>query len=271
MARAAVVQLNSKPDVNQNFLTLESFFAQATEQGAELILLPENFAWLGVDTTVRFNLAELEGKGEIQNKLSRLAKQYGIWIVAGTMPIKTVPPRVRASCFVFDHKGKQVARYDKVHLFDVRVTEQEFYQESASIEPGKKLVVVDTPVGRIGLSVCYDLRFPELYRELTLQGAEIFTIPSAFTETTGMAHWSTLLRARAIENLTYVLAANQTGTHEGNRKTYGHSMIIEPWGKIIGELQRDEGLVVSEIDLDHLRKLRQQFPCNDHHVLPASC
>jgi nitrilase len=168
---------------------------------------------------------------------------------------------------VYDHEGKQVARYDKIHLFDVQVSEQEEYQESLLIEPGIRVVVVDTPVGAIGLSVCYDLRFAELYQQLVLQGAELFVVPAAFTALTGEAHWEVLLRARAIENLSFVLAANQYGHHDNGRDTYGHSMAVDPWGKVIDQKKTGIGLLTIPIDVPPIHQLRKQFPCLEHHVL----
>lgn len=190
-----------------------------------------------------------------------------MWVIAGTLPLKGLQDRVKTSCLVFDDEGRCAARYDKIHLFDVRVSEQEAHQESATIERGDEVVVVDTPVGRVGLTVCYDLRFPELYRQLVLRGAELFTVPSAFTAVTGVAHWEVLLRARAIENLCYVIAPNQGGLHENGRQTYGHSMIVEPWGKVVAQQENGVGMLTADIDLQRLQQLRRQFPCNDHHVL----
>ena len=219
MANLALVQMNSSASVKKNLDELEKLLAQARDEHIDLVALPENFAFMGLKETDKLAIAESFGHGEIQQAISRLAKQYNLWILAGTIPIKTASDRVRASCLVYDNQGKCAARYDKIHLFDVRVSETEAHQESLTIEPGDELVVVDTPVGRIGLSVCYDLRFPELYRQLVLKGAELLSVPSAFTAVTGAAHWDVLLRARAIENLCYVLAPNQSGLHENGRKT----------------------------------------------------
>lgn len=267
MHRVAVVQMVSSTDVNDNLAKLGSLFAQAAESGAKLILLPENIAFMGRHETDKFRIAEAFGCGLIQDTLSQLAKRYGIWTIAGTIPIKAANNRVKACSIVYDEKGICVARYDKIHLFDVRVSATESHQESLTIERGDRVVVVDTPVGRVGLSVCYDLRFPELYRQLVLQGAELLVVPSAFTAITGLAHWDILLRARAIENLCYVLAANQGGVHENGRSTYGHSLIVDPWGRVLVELAQGMGVAVADIDLAQLNQLRQQFPCNDHHVL----
>lgn len=267
MTRAAVIQMVSSAKVDSNLTSLQPYFLSAQEAGAALVVLPENFACMGMLEADKLAIAEAYGAGIIQHRIAQLAKQFKLWVIAGTIPIKGSGSRVKSSCLVYDSQGICVARYDKIHLFDVCVSGKEVYQESLAIEPGDKLVVVDTPIGHVGLSVCYDLRFPELYRQLTQQGAELFAVPSAFTAATGVAHWDVLLRARAIENLSYVLAANQGGLHDNGRHTYGHSMIVEPWGNV-GVLQTQEtGVVVADIDLQGLRQLRQQFPCNEHHVL----
>ena len=270
MARVAVVQMVSSANVKENLIALDTFFLSAREYGAELLVLPENFAFMGMSETDKLKIAEDYGHGEIQQAVIALAKRYGIWVVAGTIPLRCSNKQVHASCMVYDDRGACVARYDKIHLFDVRVSENEAHQESLTSARGDKLVVVDTPVGRVGLSICYDLRFPELYQQLVLKGAEILTVPSAFTAVTGMAHWAILLRARAIENLCYVLAPNQGGVHANGRSTHGHSMIIEPWGKILNEKHSGSGIIVDDIDLQRLQQLRRQFPCNDHHVLYGS-
>ncbi len=267
MARVAVLQMVSTPNVKDNLNHLDRMFLEAREDGAALLVLPENFAFMGMHETDKLRVAEDFGHGEIQRTLNQLAKRYRLWVIAGSIPLKSAGKRVRASCLVYDDNGVCVARYDKIHLFDVRISPEEAHQESLTIEPGDTPVVVDTPVGRVGLSICYDLRFPELYRQLLLKGAELFTIPAAFTAVTGMAHWETLLRARAIENLCYVLAANQGGVHVNGRNTHGHSMIVEPWGRVINEHHHGAGIIVADIDLPRLRQLRLQFPSNEHHVL----
>lgn len=267
MKRVALVQMVSSAKIAENLRQVEQYMLQAHKEQAELVVLPENFAFMGLKEIDKRQIAEDYGQGPIQDKISQLARQLGLWVVAGTIPIKSGGTKVRASSIVFDAKGMKVARYDKIHLFDVRVSEQEAHQESLTIERGHELVLVDTPVGKIGLTVCYDLRFPELYQQLQLLGAQLFTIPSAFTAVTGLAHWEILLRARAIENLSYVLAPNQGGYHENGRTTYGHSMIVEPWGKVLAHKDIGSGLVIAEIDLQRLQQLRRHFPCVDHHVL----
>ena len=267
MSKVAVVQLVSGSTVQDNLKQLPALFTQACEQGVSLIVLPENFAFMGVAECDKLAIAEILGQGEIQAFLQNLARSFQMWIVAGTLPIRASKTHVTASSLVYNDQGVCVARYDKMHLFDVNVTPEESYQESRTIVPGTELVVVATPIGKIGLSVCYDLRFPELYRALVAQGAQILVVPAAFTAKTGLAHWQVLLQARAIENLCYVLAANQGGYHENGRQTYGHSMIVDPWGKVLASLEQGAGLVMTEINLPQLYALRQSFPCLKHRVL----
>lgn len=267
MGRVALIQMVSSAKVAENLAYVEQLMIMAKEKETSLVVLPENFAFMGLNDTDKFQIAESYGQGAIQEKISQLAKNLGLWVVAGTIPLKGTGSKVRASSIVYDDKGLKVARYDKIHLFDVRVSEQEAHQESSSIERGSELVVIDTPVGKIGLTVCYDLRFPELFEHLMAKGAQLFTVPSAFTAVTGLAHWEILLRARAIENLCYVLAPNQGGQHENGRQTYGHSMVVEPWGKVVVQKEVGTGLVTADIDLQRLQQLRRHFPCVDHHVL----
>ena len=267
MAKVALVQLVSSAKTAENIAMVEQLMRQARDEQAKLVVLPENFAFMGFNDTDKFQIAEVYGQGPIQQKISQLAKDLNLWVIAGTLPIKGTGARVRATCLVYDNHGLSVARYDKIHLFDVRVSEHESHQESLTIEPGKDLVVVDTPIGKIGLTVCYDLRFPELFYQLSLKGAQIFTVPSAFTSVTGLAHWEVLLRARAVENLSYVLAANQGGQHANGRHTYGHSMVVEPWGKVIAQIESGPGVIIADIDLQRLHSVREHFPSVNHHVL----
>lgn len=267
MPRVALVQMVSSADVADNLQQVERLMIQAKAEDVQLVLLPENFAFMGQHETDKLSISEHYGQGPIQDKISQLAKKLGLWVIAGTIPLKGSGSKVRASCLVFDDQGLCVGRYDKIHLFDVAVSPQETYLESSTIERGHDFAVVDTPVGKIGLTVCYDLRFPELYHKLMSQGAELFTVPSAFTAITGLAHWEILLRARAIENLSYVLAANQGGRHENGRSTYGHSMVIGPWGEILAQHKVGAGVVIASIDLHTLHQLRKTFPTVDHHVL----
>lgn len=268
MPIAAVIQMCSSDQISENLLNIDSYLQHAKAAGAVLVLLPENCFFMGIGEEDKYNIGETFNNGSIQAWVSQRAKALRLWIVVGSMPIKGMGKRVRASSLVFDERGRCVARYDKIHLFDVCVSKNEQHQESRTIERGNELVVVDTPIGRLGLSICYDLRFPELYQALACRGAEIFAIPSAFTAVTGLAHWEVLLRARAIENQCYVLAANQWGAHTNGRQTYGHSLIVEPWGKIIACQPEGAGMVYADIDRQQQARLRQQFPCGQHHVLP---
>lgn len=267
MATAAVLQLISSKNVFDNLMRVENFLKEACEQEIKVVVLPENFALMGACENDKIALAALFEQGLIQSHLSTCARRYDLWIIAGTIPIKTAGNRVRSACLVYDNKGGCVARYDKIHLFDVLINKDESYQESSNIEPGCDITVVDTPIGRVGLSICYDVRFPELYRRLVEKGAELLSIPSAFTETTGKAHWEILIRARAIENLCYVLAPNQGGKHDNGRTTHGKSMIVGPWGEILSQATEGIGMISAEIDLPQLRRIRQQFPTINHHVL----
>lgn len=267
MPQIAAAQMVSSSSIINNLEQVEQFFIAANTMEIDLLVLPENFAFMGKGENDKLKIAEKYLMGEIQEKISYFAKHYGLWVIAGTLPLQGLNNKVRASCLVFDDKGFCVARYDKIHLFDVVVSDEERYEESATIERGEELVVVDTPIGKIGLTVCYDLRFPELFQYLVYRGAEIITVPSAFTALTGAAHWEPLLRARAIENLSYIVAPNQGGLHENGRQTYGHSMIIDPWGRILSCCEENQGLISTAIDLQELRQLRRRFPTNEHHVL----
>ena len=269
MSHAAVIQMNTRDDVHTNLDAAARLLKQAVGEGAQLAVLPENFAFMGARENDKLAHAEDPGRGLIQDFLSKTAQTLKLWIVAGTMPLKAPDGRVFAANLVFDASGAQVARYDKIHLFDVAVGD-ETYRESASIAPGAvRTVVMGTPVGRVGLSVCYDLRFPELYRALAAQGAEILCVPSAFTARTGAAHWEVLLRARAIENQCHVLAPGQCGTHPGGRKTHGHSMIVDAWGTVLAQKSDGEGAVVAEISRTQRDELRQTFPVLKHRRLPS--
>lgn len=270
MGLVAVVQMVSSSNIKNNLNALEGYCKRAADEGVALLALPENFAFMGLDERDKCKQAEVYGQGDIQQTVSRFAKHFGLWIVAGTIPLKAKGSRVTSSCLVYSNDGECRARYDKIHLFDVSLPNKETYQESQTVAPGQDVVTVDTPVGCLGLTVCYDLRFPELYHKLLTKGAEIFVVPSAFTAVTGAAHWEVLLRARAIENLCYVLAPNQGGLHDNGRKTYGHSMIIEPWGGILNEQLSDDGLISADIDLHRLHLLQNQFPSHKHHVLNES-
>ena len=266
----AAIQMQSGADLAANLAAAGRLLAAARAQGARLAVLPENFALMGARETDKLAVAEAPGGGPIQQFLSDRARSLGLWIVGGTAPLKTGEAnRVAAACLVYDDTGKPVARYDKIHLFDVEVPESgEKYRESASIAPGPlQPVVVDTPLGKLGLSVCYDLRFPELYRALAKAGAQILSVPSAFTQRTGEAHWDVLLRARAVENQCYVVAPGQWGQHPGGRRTYGHSLIADPWGRVLAQRPEHEGVVCAEVPREALEKIRRSFPVLDHRRL----
>jgi predicted amidohydrolase len=264
-ATIAAIQMASSPNVSSNLLEAERLVGSAAGQGAKLAVLPENFALMGLNESDKLAVAEPEGAGPIQDFLSRAAERYKIWLVGGTMPIQAADGKVRAACLVFDDKGRRVGRYDKIHLFDVSVPgTDESYQESATIEAGEDALVVDTPFGRLGLSVCYDIRFPELYRQMAATGMDILAVPSAFTARTGAAHWEILVRARSVENLCYTIAANQGGFHMNGRETFGHSMIVDPWGSVLSSLAQGSGVVTAEFDRDRLEKVRASFPALEH-------
>jgi nitrilase len=256
----------SGPNVGANLLEAERLIGEAVKQHARLIVLPENFAIMGKTETDKLKVSERDTDGVIQAFLSRQAAMHNVWIVGGTIPINaTSRERVRAACLLLDANGRQVARYDKIHLFDVTLDEgRELYSESQTIEPGDQVVVTETPLGRIGIAVCYDLRFPEMFRYMLNEGVEIIVLPAAFTALTGKAHWEVLVRARAIENLCYVIASAQGGRHVNGRETYGDSMIVDPWGKILDRLARGPGVVVADIDRKRMTELRRSFPAIEH-------
>lgn len=266
MRKCAAIQMASSPNISSNLLAADKLIAEAAKAGAKLVALPENFALMGEHETDKIKVKEVDGSGPIQNFLASAAKKYGVWIVGGTIPIAgTDNNKVRAACLVYNDNGERIARYDKVHLFDVNVPgTNEVYRESDSIEPGTEPQVFDTPFGKVGLAVCYDLRFPEIFRKMARQGVEILVVPSAFTAETGAAHWEILLRARAVENLCYVIAPNQGGFHLNGRRTFGHSMIIDPWGVVLDCYKTGSGFVMAEIDRDRLEKVRGAFPVLNH-------
>lgn len=267
MPIAAAVQLNSVADRDRNLEKALVLLKEAALAGANIAFLPENFAYMGKHDADKLAIAELDGDGPIQNFLAQTARELGLWIVAGTVPIVVLddPGRVWPACIVYDAEGERVAHYDKIHLFDVEVPGGERYQESQTMKAGELTpVVVETPVGVVGLSICYDVRFPELYRALVSLGADVLSIPAAFTEGTGRAHWETLLRARAIENQCYVIAAAEEGTHASGRRTWGHSTIINPWGEVLGMLGSGEGIVTAPIDLPLVASTRARFPALSH-------
>jgi predicted amidohydrolase len=269
MPLIAAIQMTSGPDVSANLRDARALLEQAAQRGAKLAALPENFSFMGLSDADKRRVAEDEGGGPVQDFLAQTARRLGMWIVGGTMPLRGAGDgRVAAASLVYDAAGERRARYDKIHLFDVHVPErEERYRESAHVAPGSSLELVETPAGRLGLSVCYDVRFPELYRRLSAAGAELLSVPSAFTEPTGRAHWEPLLRARAIENLCFVVAPAQSGFHANGRETYGDSMIIDHWGRVLARLPRGRGCITAQIDLERQRRDRGSFPALSHRVL----
>ena len=269
MSIVAAIQMASGPNVKANLEEAEKLINTAVQQDAELVVLPENFAIMGMSEVDKVAIAEKYGEGPIQKFLSQQASKHGIWIVGGTIPIDaSVTGKVYSACLLYNDSGEVVARYDKIHLFDVVLEDNdESYNESETIESGDDVVVADTPFGKIGLAVCYDLRFPELFRAMADVGMEICVLPSAFTSLTGRAHWEALIRSRAIENLCYVIAPDQGGYHMNGRETHGDSMIVDPWGVVLNRLPHGTGVVVSDIDLDQLSKTRKNFPALQHRRL----
>jgi len=271
MNKVAAIQFASGTDVKANLDTVAGLVAQAAGQGTKLVVLPENLALMGRQDTDKLAFAEAEGSGPIQDFLAQLAADHQVWLVGGTIPLHSEPGKVYASCLVYDDQGRQAGRYDKIHLFDVDVPgSAEQYRESATITPGDRLLVLDTPLGRLGVAICYDLRFPELFRQMADAGMDILAVPAAFTAKTGAAHWELLLRARAVENLAYVVASGQGGRHENGRETYGNSMIVDPWGTVLARLDTEPGVVVAEIDPEGQRHKRAVFPALSHRRLDST-
>lgn len=263
--KIAAIQMASGPYVSANLSEAERLIEIAANQGAKLVVLPEYFAIMGLKETDKVAMREEEGKGPIQTFLSKIAKKHKIWLIGGSVPlVSNFPNKVRNSCLVYDDKGYQVARYDKIHLFGLDLG-NEHYHEEKTIESGNAIKVVDTPFGKIGLSICYDLRFPELYR--AMGEVNIIVVPSAFTDTTGKAHWETLIRARAIENLSYVIAPAQGGYHLSGRETHGNSMIVDPWGVILDRLPRGSGVVISTFNPKYQESLRKSLPVLKHRTI----
>ncbi len=269
MFRAVAVQMASGTNIRANLSEAEKHIHKASEAGAKLVVLPENFAFMGMHDSDQLEIAEIEAEGPVQAFLSEQAKKHAIWLVGGTLPLKSEDTgKVYSACLVFNDKGEQVARYNKIHLFDVSLAEHnETYHESEYVMAGDTPLLVETPFARIGVAICYDLRFPELFRRLVNMGAEVIVVPSAFTAITGAAHWEVLLRARAIENLSYIVAADQGGYHVNGRETHGDSMIVNPWGDILQRLEHGTGVVTAEIDIDSLKHLRQTFPVLEHRKM----
>lgn len=266
MTTIAAVQFSTLNTLEDNINQVEKYIQEAAEGGARCIVFPEEFLTLRLTVPQKHAFAEPYQNGPVQSKLSQLAKRYDIWLVGGTLPIQTDnPQKYYSSCIVWNNQGKTVARYNKIHLFDIDIAGGESYRESEQIEAGKDLVIIPTPFGKMGIAICYDLRFPELFRYFALNGVDIIILPSAFTQTTGKAHWEILLRARAIENLSYVVAANQVGIRLSGYGTHGHSMIVNPWGEVLTTLQDDSGIIMANIDLDKTDKIRERLPALKHY------
>jgi predicted amidohydrolase len=269
MSTVAAIQMTSGHSVEDNLDAAAKLLREAKEAGAELACLPENFSFIGLKDADKLAVAEADGSGPVQQFLSETARALGLWILGGTTVIKgDSARRVSNTSLLVDAQGKRVARYDKIHLFDVAIPgRNEQYLESTHVTPGRKVVVADTPVGRLGLSVCYDMRFPELYRELVARGAQWLAMPAAFTVPTGRAHWETLLRARAIENLCYVVAPAQWGTHSSGRETYGDTLIVDYWGQVLARLPSGIGVITAQFDLERQAETRARFPALENRRL----
>ena len=263
--KVAAVQMVSGPEVAENLAVAGELIAQAAAEGARLVALPEYFCILGMRDRDKVEVREADGQGPIQDFLAAAAAKNKVWLVGGSAPLACADPdKVRNRCLVYDDAGRRVARYDKIHLFGFDLGSERF-QESRSIEPGAEVVTLDTPFARLGLSICYDLRFPELYRRMG--AVDLILVPSSFTATTGKAHWEMLLCARAVENQAYILAPAQGGHHKNGRDTWGHSMVIDPWGKVLAVRDSGPGVVVAEVDHAEIARVRQILPALTHRVM----
>ncbi|MCU7798727.1 MAG: carbon-nitrogen hydrolase family protein [gamma proteobacterium symbiont of Lucinoma myriamae] len=290
MAKVAAIQMASGPNVSANLSEAKRLIADAVKQGAKLVVLPENFAHMGMSELDILDVSEdyisadestEQAKAPIQNFLSAVAKEEKVWVLGGTIPLKANHAadvelsgenreKILSACLLFNDEGKMAARYDKIHLFDVDLGDQGgAYNESAYTQAGDKVVVVDTPFGKLGLAICYDLRFPELFRDMVSQGVEVLGLVSSFTATTGKAHWEVLNRARAIENLCFVISSAQGGYHVNGRETHGDSMIVDPWGGVIDRLPHGSGFAIADIDTETLQQTRKNFPVLEHIKLPC--
>ncbi|HET9652154.1 MAG TPA: carbon-nitrogen hydrolase family protein [Usitatibacter sp.] len=265
MFRVAAIQMASGPHVAANLQEAQRLIELAAATGARIVALPEYFAIMGMKDTDKVKAREKDGQGPIQDFLAAQARRHRIWIVGGSVPLEaTTPDKVRNTCLVYNQDGERVARYDKIHLFGFDMGHERFTEER-TIEPGSQVCTVDSPNGRIGISICYDLRFPELYR--AMGEVDLIMVPSAFTETTGKAHWDTLVRARAIENLAYVVAPAQGGYHVNGRETHGHTMIVDPWGIVLDRLPRGSGVVVAGVNPTYQAKIRRSLPALTHKTV----
>ncbi len=289
MTKVAAIQMASGPNVSANLCEARRLISDAVKQGAELVVLPENFAHMGMSEKDILTIAEHSiqddqsadsesgsASNPIQTFLSSVAKEEKIWIVGGTIPLFSnndfsgSSDKILSACLLFNDQGEVVSRYDKIHLFDVDLGGQcGSYNESAFTQAGDKVVVVDTPLGKLGIAICYDLRFPELFRDMVSQGMEVLCLVSSFTATTGKAHWEVLNRARAIENLCYVVSSAQGGYHVNGRETFGDSMVVDPWGGILDHLSSGSGFAIAEIEASHVQKTRKNFPVLEHIKMPC--
>ncbi|MDY0012473.1 MAG: carbon-nitrogen hydrolase family protein [Rhodocyclaceae bacterium] len=261
----AAIQTVSGPDVDANLQRVDGLIGEAARAGARLVALPEYFALISADEAAKVALREPDGAGPVQRFLAEAARRHRVWLVGGTLPLEAGDPgKVKNSCLVFDDQGRRVARYDKIHLFGFQ-RGQERYDESATIEAGGEVVTFDGPCGPTGLSVCYDLRFPELFR--AMGAVNLIVLPAAFTHTTGKDHWEVLLRARAIENQCYVLAPAQGGVHPSGRRTWGDSLLVDPWGQVVARLAEGWGVVLGAVDPARIAAIRQSLPALDHRRL----
>ncbi len=270
MLKVACIQLTSGADLLENIEKVENLLKQAAESGAKFIFTPENSFLMEAGTKNHEIYKQEEHPAVIAS--SDMAKKYGVWLLIGSVAVAGSDNKNYNRSLLFNPAGEIAAQYDKIHLFDVEVGDGQTYRESAKMIAGDKAVIADMPFAKLGMTVCYDLRFPQLYRALAKAGANIITVPAAFTQVTGQAHWHVLLRARAIENACFIVAPAQTGTHAGGRKTYGHSLIINPWGEIIADAGTEEGIITAEIDLSEVAKIRANLPSlqHDRDFLPAT-
>ncbi|MBF0462758.1 MAG: carbon-nitrogen hydrolase family protein [Magnetococcales bacterium] len=264
---AAVIQLCSSNDRAENLREAERWMTAAVQRGADLLVLPENFSFMGQTDAEKRHHWEDPETGPSLAFLRTFARQHRVWIVGGSVALRTAhPDRITNTCFVVDGAGQVRGRYDKIHLFDVDLGGETPYRESDRVAAGEQAVVVETPFGGLGLTICYDLRFPELFRALTVGGATVLTVPAAFTQTTGQDHWEVLLRARAIENFAYVLAAGQGGQHANGRQTFGHSLIVEPWGHVLAQCPDGPGFALAELQPERVAQSRRRIPCLNHRA-----
>ena len=265
MARVLALQMTSGTEPDANLAWLEQQLEQCHFDEPTLAVLPECFACFGGKDKAQLAIAEPLGNGPIQRRLSQLARRYRVWLAAGSVPtLGTGPEKFQASCLVYDDQGRRIADYQKIHLFDVDVADKtRRYQESLSTEAGQQVVTFDSPFGRVGVAICYDIRFPGLFQ--AMGNIDVLVLPAAFTEVTGQAHWHCLLRARAVELQAYVVAANQVGEHANGRRTYGHSLIVSPWGEVLAELPHGTGFIGSQLDPATIKQIRQDMPVHQHN------